>query len=159
RWQQENGRALLKRLLVASMACVLAWRLGNSRAPQAEEARRVVMRLGGRQGGHGQDYTPEGLLAGRWGLPGPGGARGWRHPPSHLGALADFVLHGSVAPAAAGPSVQRGAGGDQQNAPCLPCVDSSVPPQWQSGKLAPPVRPGADRARGSGEERVCHRKA
>src|SRR5262245_511794 len=116
RWQQENGRALLKRLLVASMACVLAWRLGNSRAPQAEEARRGVMRLSGRQVEHGKDSTLEGLLAGIWVLLALVSVLEWQ-PASHLRELADFVLHGSVAPAAAGPSVQRGAGGDQQNAP------------------------------------------
>jgi hypothetical protein len=52
-WQQENGRLILKRLLIASMA----WRLAHSQAPQAEEARRAVMRLSGRQVEHGKPYT------------------------------------------------------------------------------------------------------
>ena len=43
-WQQEDGRSILKRSLIASVACVLAWRLAHSQAPQAEEARRTVMR-------------------------------------------------------------------------------------------------------------------
>ena len=116
RWQQENGRALLKRLLVASMACVLAWRLGNSQAPQAEEARRVVMRLSGRQVEHGKDYTLEGLLAGIWVLLALVSVLEW-HSASHLQEMADFVLNGSGAPASARPGVQREAGGYQQNAP------------------------------------------
>ena len=65
-WQQDDGQAILKRLLVASMACVLAWRLGHSQAPQADEARRVVMSLSGRQLEYGKSYTLEGLLAGIW---------------------------------------------------------------------------------------------
>src|SRR5262249_5752448 len=56
-WQQENGRFILKRLLIASMACVLAWRLGHSQAPPAAAARRLVMRLSGRQVAHGKEYT------------------------------------------------------------------------------------------------------
>ena len=41
-------------------------RLADSRAPQAEEARRLVMRLSGRQVEYGRGYTREGLLAGTW---------------------------------------------------------------------------------------------
>jgi hypothetical protein len=48
------------------MACVLTWRPGNNRAPQADEARRVVMRLSGRQVAYGKDFTTEGLVAGTW---------------------------------------------------------------------------------------------
>jgi hypothetical protein len=108
-WQQENGRAILKRLLVASMACVLAWRLGNSQAPQAEEARRVVMRLSGRQVEHSKDYTLEGLLAGIWVLLALLSVREWL-PASHLQEMAAFVLNGSVASAPTRPSGQRQAG-------------------------------------------------
>ena len=108
-WQQENGRALLKRLLVASMACVLAWRLGSSQAPQAVEARRLVMRLSGRQVEHGKDYTLEGLLAGIWLLLAMVTVLE-RLPASQLQDMADFVLNGSVAPAPAWPSRQREAG-------------------------------------------------
>jgi hypothetical protein len=108
-WQQENGRALLKRLLVASMACVLAWRLGNSQAPQAAEARKVVMRLSGRQVEHGKDYTLEGLLAGIWVLLAVVTVLE-RLSAGQLQEMADFVLNGSVAPAPARPSVRREAG-------------------------------------------------
>jgi hypothetical protein len=95
-WQQENGRALMKRLQVASMACVLAWRLGNSQAPQAAEARRVVMRLSGRQVEYGKDYTLEGLLAGIWVLMAMT-ALLEEKPVMQIQDLAAFVLNGSVA--------------------------------------------------------------
>jgi hypothetical protein len=108
-WQQENGRAILKRLLVASMACVLAWRLGNSQAPQAEEARRVVMRLSGRQVEHGKKYTLEGLLAGIWVLLAMVSVLEWQ-AASHLREIADFVLNGSIPPAPSRPRIQREAG-------------------------------------------------
>jgi hypothetical protein len=108
-WQQEDGRAVLKRLLVASMACVLAWRLGNSRAPQAEEARRVVMRLSGRQVEYGTTYTREGLLAGTWVLLALQ-ALLERMPVSRLREMADFVLNGSVETGPAAPVPLREAG-------------------------------------------------
>jgi hypothetical protein len=94
-WQQENGRFILKRLLVASMACVLAWRLAASQAPQAEEARRVVMALSGRQMEHGKKYTHEGLLAGMWVLLAMA-ALLEQMSPSRLKDIATFVLGGSA---------------------------------------------------------------
>jgi hypothetical protein len=94
-WQQEDGSAILKRLLVASMACVLAWRLGDSEAPQATEARRVVMRLSGRQLEYGKEYTLEGLLAGTWVLLALA-ALLKQKPASELLQMADFVRNGSV---------------------------------------------------------------
>ena len=38
-WQQESGGAVLKRLLVASMACVLAWRLAQDTSESGERFR------------------------------------------------------------------------------------------------------------------------
>jgi hypothetical protein len=96
-WQQENGRAVLKRLLVASMACVLAWRLAYSQAPQAEEARRVVMGLSGRQVEHGKRYTAEGLLAGVWVLLAMAEMLE-DMPAGRLRDIARFVLSGSPEP-------------------------------------------------------------
>jgi hypothetical protein len=96
-WQQENGRFILKRLLVASMACVLAWRLAHSQAPQAEEAREFVMRLSGRQVEHGKKYTLEGLLAGMWVLLAMAAVLG-EMPASRLLDMAKFVLSGSPEP-------------------------------------------------------------
>jgi hypothetical protein len=94
RWQQENGRFILKRLLIAGMACVLAWRLAHSEAPQAEEARRTVMRLSGRQVEHGKAYTLEGLLAGLWVLLAMADVLE-ETPASKVRDLARFVLGGS----------------------------------------------------------------
>ena len=39
---QETGERVLKRLLVASMACVLVWQLACSVAPQASAARELL---------------------------------------------------------------------------------------------------------------------
>jgi Transposase DDE domain len=108
-WQQENGRFLLKRLLVASMACVLAWRLGHSQASPAAEARRLVMRLSGRQVEYGKEYTQEGLLAGLWVLLAMAAVLE-QLPASRLKELADFVLGGSEEPTAAMPLPLREAG-------------------------------------------------
>jgi hypothetical protein len=96
-WQQENGRFILKRLLIASMACVLAWRLAHSQAPQAKEARQAVMRLSGRQVEYGKEYTSEGLLAGIWMLLAMADLLE-EVPPNRLRDLARFVLGGSQEP-------------------------------------------------------------
>lgn len=65
-WQQESAAAIARRLLVASMACVMVWRLARSQHPQAEPARRWLVRLSGRQMKHGRSYTEPALLAGLW---------------------------------------------------------------------------------------------
>jgi hypothetical protein len=108
-WQQENGRFLLKRLLVASMACVLSWRLACSQAPQAEEARRLVMRLSGRQVQYGKKYTPAGLLAGMWVLLAMTEVFE-QLPASRWKETAAFVLSGSPEPAPVIPGPQQEAG-------------------------------------------------
>jgi hypothetical protein len=107
-WQQENGRFILKRLLIASMACVLAWRLAHSQAPRAEEARRTVMRLSGRQVEHGKSHTLEGLLAGLWVLLAMADVLE-EMPASRLRDLARFVLGGSCEPPDT-PTPRREAG-------------------------------------------------
>jgi hypothetical protein len=94
-WQQDDGRALLKRLLVSAMACVLAWRLASSHAPQASAARRLLMRLSGRQLEYGREYTLEGLLAGMWVLVALVAVLD-QMPASRLLAMAEFVLGGCV---------------------------------------------------------------
>ena len=86
---------MLKRLLVASMACVLVWRLARSAAPPAVEARQLLMRLSGRQLEWGKEFTLEALLAGLWVL------LAMREvleqtPASRLRDLADFILNGLV---------------------------------------------------------------
>ncbi len=108
-WQQENGRFILKRLLIASMACVLAWRLSVSQEPQADEARRVVMGLSGRQVEYGKKHTLEGLLAGVWVLFAMVSLLE-QMPASRLKEIASFVLAGSTDPATALPTPLREAG-------------------------------------------------
>jgi len=67
-WQQETPRALLKRLIVASMACVVVWQIARAEGSEAEEFRRVLIRLSGRQMKWGVSYTYPALLAGLWPL-------------------------------------------------------------------------------------------
>jgi hypothetical protein len=65
-WQQTTAKAILKRLLVASMACVNVWQLARSEHPQAAEARALLVRLSGRQMKHRRTFTLPALLAGMW---------------------------------------------------------------------------------------------
>jgi hypothetical protein len=67
-WQQETAAAIARRLLVASMACVTVWRLARSTHPQADAARRLLVRFSGRQMKHGRSFTLPALLAGFWTL-------------------------------------------------------------------------------------------
>lgn len=67
-WEQETAAAIARRLLVASMACVTVWRLARSSHPQAEPARRLLVRLSGRQMKHRCTFTLPALLAGFWTL-------------------------------------------------------------------------------------------
>jgi hypothetical protein len=93
-WQQEDAAAVVRRLLVASMACALVWRLARSTAAPASAARRLLQRLSGRQVAWGQEFTEESLLAGLWVLlaivevlP--------EQSPDNLKQMADFILTGS----------------------------------------------------------------
>ena len=65
-WQQETAAAVARRLLVASMACVLIWQLARSPAPEASRLRSLLIRLSGRQMKRGQEFTEPALLAGMW---------------------------------------------------------------------------------------------
>jgi hypothetical protein len=65
-WQQETAAAIARRLLIASMACVTVWRLARSTHPQAEAARRLLVRLSGRQMKYRCTFTLPALLAGLW---------------------------------------------------------------------------------------------
>jgi hypothetical protein len=64
RWEQQSGEALAKRLVVASMACLTAWRLQEDPGDAAEELRGVLVRLSGRQMKHRIRSTAPALLAG-----------------------------------------------------------------------------------------------
>jgi hypothetical protein len=65
-WQQETGEALAKRLLVASMACVVVWEVARAQGPDAETLRALLVRLSGRQMKRGVAWTLPALLAGVW---------------------------------------------------------------------------------------------
>lgn len=67
-WQQESAAALTRRLLVASMACVLVWQIARDESPEAAELRGVLIRLSGRQMKYGCAFTHPALLAGLWNL-------------------------------------------------------------------------------------------
>jgi hypothetical protein len=67
-WQQESARAIARRLLVASMACVIVWQLARDPSPQAEQSRKLLVRLSGRRMKRGHAWTTPALLAGVWAL-------------------------------------------------------------------------------------------
>lgn len=65
-WGQESAAAVARRLLVASMACVVIWNIARSQHPQAEEARQLLVQLSGRQMAYGKRFTEPALLTGLW---------------------------------------------------------------------------------------------
>jgi hypothetical protein len=65
-WQQETGLAIARRLLVASMACVVVWQLQADETPLAMELKAVLIRLSGRQTKRKRPHTAPALLAGLW---------------------------------------------------------------------------------------------
>jgi hypothetical protein len=65
-WQQTCAAAIARRLLVAAMACVVVWSLARAQAPQAAEARQLLVRLSGRLMQRGVEFTEPALLAGMW---------------------------------------------------------------------------------------------
>lgn len=65
-WQQTCAAAIARRLLVAAMACVVVWSLARSQAPQAAQARQLLVRLSGRLMKRGVEFTEPALLAGMW---------------------------------------------------------------------------------------------
>lgn len=90
-WQQESASAIAKRLLIASMACVVVWQLARSTHPEAAKARSLLVRLSGRQMKYGRAFTTPALLAGLWAL------LSMLHvledyDPNELRTLAAFVL-------------------------------------------------------------------
>ena len=63
-WQQETALATAKRLAVASMACVLVWKVARSERPEGQTLRDVLVRLSGRQVSRADGFTEPALLAG-----------------------------------------------------------------------------------------------
>jgi len=67
-WQQKTPMALMRRLMVASMACVCVWRIANRKGPEATDLRKLLVRLSGRQMKWKVAFTHSALLAGLWSL-------------------------------------------------------------------------------------------
>lgn len=63
-WQQQTGSAIARRILVASMACVMVWKLQRDDSPEATQTKKILVRLSGRQMKHGRPTTAPALLAG-----------------------------------------------------------------------------------------------
>ena len=63
-WQQESALAILKRLLIASMACATVWCLQESKDGESEEWKSVLVRLSGKRLKRGRPPTAEILLSG-----------------------------------------------------------------------------------------------
>ncbi|MDR1268714.1 MAG: hypothetical protein LBK82_04250 [Planctomycetaceae bacterium] len=63
-WQQESAPAILKRLLVASMAVAMVWRLQRNTSPEAEELKKVLTQLSGKSRKRGRPPTAGILLSG-----------------------------------------------------------------------------------------------
>jgi hypothetical protein len=63
-WEQESGEAIFKRLLIASAACALTWRLMREQGEYAEAFKRFLVRLSGRQTKRARPVTAPAVLAG-----------------------------------------------------------------------------------------------
>lgn len=65
-WGQETCGAIARRLAVASMACLIVWSLERDKSEQAEQVRRLLVRLSGRQMSRKRPATAPAMLAGLW---------------------------------------------------------------------------------------------
>ena len=63
-WQQESGLAILKRLLVASMAVAVVWSLERNESEESVAFKLVLTRLSGKRLARGRPPTPGVLLTG-----------------------------------------------------------------------------------------------
>ena len=90
-WGQREPQALLKRLLIASMACVLVWQLARDPSPPARAAATLLVRLSGRQTTRQKPITAPALLAGLWSLLGVLNALE-DHSIEELRAAAELIL-------------------------------------------------------------------
>lgn len=63
-WKQRTGGAVARRLLIASMACVVVWQLQAEESPAATELKDVLVRLSGRQTRRDRPHTAPALLCG-----------------------------------------------------------------------------------------------
>ncbi|MFN5199299.1 MAG: transposase, partial [Planctomyces sp.] len=63
-WGQHAGLSIARRLLIASMACVLVWGLMEDDSAESTAFKNVLIRLSGRQMKRSKPYTAPALLAG-----------------------------------------------------------------------------------------------
>jgi hypothetical protein len=63
-WQQESGKAIARRILIAAMACVVVWQLERDDSPEAAETKEILIRLSGRSMKRNRTSTAPALLAG-----------------------------------------------------------------------------------------------
>lgn len=63
-WLQTTPKAILRRLLISSMACVLTWRIQRSEDKQNQKIRVFLARLSGRQQKRGRLESAPAILAG-----------------------------------------------------------------------------------------------
>jgi hypothetical protein len=63
-WQQTDGKAIARRLLIAAMACVVVNRLQQSDSERSRQFRKYLIQLSGRRMKYGVDETGPALLAG-----------------------------------------------------------------------------------------------
>ncbi|MDQ7046175.1 MAG: transposase [Sulfurovum sp.] len=66
KWQQQDPKAIFRRLLICSYACVLLWKLQQSNEENAETIKKFLVKISGRLMEWGKDYTAPALLAGLW---------------------------------------------------------------------------------------------
>ena len=63
-WRQQEGEAFLRRLCIASLACLTVWHLQRDESAEAAKLRATLVRLSGRQMKHKVESTAPALLAG-----------------------------------------------------------------------------------------------
>jgi hypothetical protein len=91
-WEQESGSALCKRLLIATHAGLLVWRLARERREAARQTRDFLVRLSGRQRKPSRPATMPALLEGVFLLFALLETLA-HYSPEQLKAFADSVLH------------------------------------------------------------------
>jgi len=67
-WLQQTGPAIARRLLVASMACMVVWGLQADESAEAAEFKTLLVRLSGRQTKRTRPHTAPAMLKGLWTL-------------------------------------------------------------------------------------------
>ena len=63
-WRQQEGEAFLRRLCIASTACLTVWHLRRDESAEAARLRKTLVRLSGRRMRRGVESTAPALLAG-----------------------------------------------------------------------------------------------